>query len=59
MTPFAIQIGHFQSVQVDILGIGDLGLPAKTESAHGDTISGIGMRGNRQSSRGIDLFVGC
>jgi len=46
-----LQIGHFQRVEVRILGIGDTRLPAKANAEHGDAMGRVCMRGDHQRSR--------
>jgi len=45
-------------VQVRVLRVGDLGLPAEVEAAHGHTVTRIGVRGDDDAARLIDAAVG-
>ena len=53
----AFQICHLNGDQIGILGIGDLGLAAKGEVAHGHTVGAVGMGRNRHAPGLVDGAV--
>ena len=54
----AIQVGDLERVQVGVLGVGDLGLPAEWEVAHGDAVRAVGMRGDHKPAGIVNDAVG-
>jgi hypothetical protein len=52
------KICHFQRVKVDVLRVGDLGLPTEANVAHRDPMGGVDMRPNYEGSVFIEFLVG-
>ena len=46
----AFQVGHFQRVEMRILGEGDLGLTAEAEALQSDAVRAVRMRGNHDTA---------
>ena len=53
----ALQVGHFQRVEVAILGEGDLGLAAEAEALQGHAVRAVGVRGDHDAAGLVDQAV--